>query len=239
MKTIEQFRHCATILDSINEGVITVDSNMIITAMNRAAAKITGYSREEAVGRRCAEIFCSTVCSLTCPVRDVMDTGEAASDIEAEILTKDNATVPVSFNAAVLYNELGKTVGAVKTFRDLSLLVAAQPTRGLDVGGHGRTHALLAALDEETQHEEIAGGRRELEALVQQPVTSFAYPYGYAGSFDARTQAVVRKAGYARACTTIADQVTRRTDPYRIPRYQVEDWCGDEFMARVELWLAA
>jgi PAS domain S-box-containing protein len=123
MTTIEQFRHCATILDSINEGVITVDSNMIITAINRAAAKITGYSREEAVGRRCAEIFCSSICSSTCPVRDVMDTGEAASDIEAEILTKDNTKVPVSFNAAVLYNELGKIVGAVKTFRDLSLIV--------------------------------------------------------------------------------------------------------------------
>ncbi len=124
MTTIEQFRHYATILDSINEGVITVDSNMIITAINRAAAKITGYSREEAIGRRCCEIFRSTVCSLTCPVRDVMDTGEAASDIEAEILTRDNAKVPVSLNAAVLYNELGKIVGAVKTFRDLSLIVA-------------------------------------------------------------------------------------------------------------------
>ena len=120
MTTIEQFRHYATILDSINEGVITVDSNMIITAINRAAAKITGYSREEAIGRRCCEIFRSTVCSLTCPVRDVMDSGEAASDIEVEILARNNTKVSVSFNAAVLYNELGKIVGAVKTFRDLS-----------------------------------------------------------------------------------------------------------------------
>jgi PAS domain S-box-containing protein len=122
MKTNEQFRHCATILDSINEGVITVDTDMVVTAINRAAAKITGFSRDEAIGRPCCEVFRSPECSSTCPVRDVMDTGEPASDIEVEILSKDNTKVPVSFNAAVLYNELGKIVGAVKTFRDHSLI---------------------------------------------------------------------------------------------------------------------
>jgi peptidoglycan/xylan/chitin deacetylase (PgdA/CDA1 family) len=108
-----------------------------------------------------------------------------------------------------------------------------------DVGGHSRTHALLAALDEDAQRDEVAGGRRELEALALQPVTSFAYPYGYAGSFDATTRALVREAGYDRACTTVADRVKRRTDPYRIPRYQVQDWNGDAFVTTVESWLAA
>jgi peptidoglycan/xylan/chitin deacetylase (PgdA/CDA1 family) len=109
----------------------------------------------------------------------------------------------------------------------------------IEIGGHSRTHSLLAALDEHGQREEIAGGRCELESRLSGPVTSFAYPYGYAGSFDDKTRAVVREAGYARACTTIADQVTPRTDSYRIPRYQVQDWNGDEFATTVESWLAA
>ena len=109
----------------------------------------------------------------------------------------------------------------------------------VEVGGHSRTHALLTALDEDDQREEIAGGRRELEALVSARVTSFAYPYGYAESFDERTQAIVREAGYARACTTIADRVARRTDSYRIPRYQIQDWDGDGFATQVQSWLVA
>ena len=126
MTAIDQFRHCATIFDSINEGVLTVDGDMIITAINRAAAKITGYTREEAVGRRYADLFCPPDSHVPCPIRDVMDTGEPANDLEMEMLTKDNSRIPVSFNVAVLQNEFGKIVGAVKTFRDLSHIVQLQ-----------------------------------------------------------------------------------------------------------------
>jgi peptidoglycan/xylan/chitin deacetylase (PgdA/CDA1 family) len=91
-------------------------------------------------------------------------------------------------------------------------------------------------LDRDARRGEIAGGRRELEALLRRPVTSFAYPHGHA--FDPTTRALVREAGYGRACTTIHDRVRRRTDPYRIPRFIVLDWDGDEFAALVETWLS-
>jgi peptidoglycan/xylan/chitin deacetylase (PgdA/CDA1 family) len=107
-----------------------------------------------------------------------------------------------------------------------------------DVGGHSRTHPVLAALDKDEQRDEIAGGRRELETLLRRPVTSFAYPHGHPGSFDATTRALVREAGYGCACTTIHDRVRRRTDSYRMPRFIVVDWNGDEFAALVETWLA-
>jgi peptidoglycan/xylan/chitin deacetylase (PgdA/CDA1 family) len=109
----------------------------------------------------------------------------------------------------------------------------------VEVGGHTRTHALLSVLDEPSQTAEIAGGRAHLESIVSHPVTSFAYPYGYAGSFDDRTVQLVRDAGYARACTTVTGPVPRRMDTYRIPRYQVRDWDGESFLAQLSSWLAA
>jgi two-component system, NtrC family, response regulator HydG len=124
MTEFDQFRHCATILDSINEGVVTVDTGMVITAFNRAAEKITGYSREEAIGRSCAEIFRSTICSSHCPIHDMLETGEPTHELEVDILHKDNSKIPVSISATLLHNEKGSIVGAVKTFRDLSLIVA-------------------------------------------------------------------------------------------------------------------
>jgi peptidoglycan/xylan/chitin deacetylase (PgdA/CDA1 family) len=108
----------------------------------------------------------------------------------------------------------------------------------MEVGGHTRTHALLAALDPARQSEEIAGGRRELEEVVGQPVQSFAYPYGYAGSFTETTARIVRDAGYARACTTITGKAGARVDPFWMPRHQVQDWGFDGFRAQLEHWLA-
>ena len=109
----------------------------------------------------------------------------------------------------------------------------------LEIGGHTRSHALLTSLDAEAQRDEIAGNRRELEAEIGTHVSSFAYPYGYSGSFTRATAAVVRAAGYARACTTLADRVTPRSDPYRIPRHQVHDWDADGFATHLGWWLAA
>ena len=47
----------AIILESISDGVFTVNSNWQITSFNRAAEEITGISREEAIGKRCSEVF--------------------------------------------------------------------------------------------------------------------------------------------------------------------------------------
>lgn len=60
--------HLATILDSIADGVFTVDTEMRITSFNRAAEEITGFSREEALGQPCCEIFRANVCFAECPV---------------------------------------------------------------------------------------------------------------------------------------------------------------------------
>ena len=49
------------ILDSISEGVFTVDDQWKITSFNAAAEEITGITREEALGMRCSEVFRSSM----------------------------------------------------------------------------------------------------------------------------------------------------------------------------------
>ena len=49
-------RHYATILDSIEDGVFTVDKDMRIMSFNSAAEKVTGISKKEAIGRECFEV---------------------------------------------------------------------------------------------------------------------------------------------------------------------------------------
>ena len=50
------------ILESISDGVFTVDHNWRIMSFNRAAEEITGTSRNEAIGRYCWEVFRSNMC---------------------------------------------------------------------------------------------------------------------------------------------------------------------------------
>ncbi len=68
---LENFRkrHHELILDSLAEGVFTVDLSWRITSFNRAAELITGIQRAEAVGRQCFEVFRADVCETGCMLR--------------------------------------------------------------------------------------------------------------------------------------------------------------------------
>jgi PAS domain S-box-containing protein len=57
------------ILKSISDGVFTVDLEWRISSFNRAAEAITGVPRAEAIGRRCSEMFRSSICGADCALR--------------------------------------------------------------------------------------------------------------------------------------------------------------------------
>ncbi|MFO7983328.1 MAG: sigma 54-interacting transcriptional regulator [Desulfuromonadales bacterium] len=111
-----------TILDSVADGVFTVDENMRITTYNRAAEEITGFSEEEALGKRCYDIFRTDVCFSTCPVKEAMETGHPVVNREVEIVSRDNRRVPISISASVLRGSDGRAIGGVETFRDQTLI---------------------------------------------------------------------------------------------------------------------
>ncbi|NIM96672.1 MAG: PAS domain S-box protein, partial [candidate division Zixibacteria bacterium] len=90
-----------SILDSIADGVFTVDQDFRISSFNRAAAQITGFKKEEAIGQYCLEIFRSSACIAECPLRETMETGKDIIDLEKNIITKENKEIPVSISAGL------------------------------------------------------------------------------------------------------------------------------------------
>lgn len=108
------------ILDSIGEGLFTVDKNFKINFFNRAAERITGLKREEVIGRFCKNVFKSTLCMQQCPIGRVLETGQALYDRNATIRHKNGMTIPIRLNAAVLRNRQDQPEGGVISFRDLS-----------------------------------------------------------------------------------------------------------------------
>lgn len=110
------------ILDSINEGVFTVDMGWQIGTFNRAAEQITGVSRDEAVGRRCSDVFHASICEKACALRRTFDTGRPVVNATAYIVNHQGQRVPIRISAAILRNDAGEIIGGVETFQNLSLV---------------------------------------------------------------------------------------------------------------------
>ena len=110
------------ILDSINEGVFTVDPAWMITAFNRAAERITGVPCEEAIGRPCSDVFRASICEQACALKCTLATGEPIVNATAHITSAAGERIPVRISTALLRDEGGAVTGGVETFQDLSHL---------------------------------------------------------------------------------------------------------------------
>jgi PAS domain S-box-containing protein len=107
------------VLDSVADGVFTVDPDLHITYWNRAAEEITGFPSGEALGRQCHEVFRASLCGAECPMRQAIATGEASGPADVEILTREGAELTVSVSAAALRDRDGSFLGGVESFRDV------------------------------------------------------------------------------------------------------------------------
>ena len=110
------------ILDSIADGVFTVDLEWKIISFNRAAKEITGIKKHEAIGRHCWEVFRASICEQGCKLRKTMETGYPFVNQSIFIVNSAGERIPVSISTALLKNNKGKIIGGVETFRDLSVV---------------------------------------------------------------------------------------------------------------------
>ncbi len=110
------------ILESISDGVFTVDDKWRITSFNRAAEKITGIGRKEAIGKHCWEVFRSNMCETDCALKRTMKEGKPFTDGSAYIVNSKMRRIPINVSTALLKDKKGKVVGGVETFRDMSLV---------------------------------------------------------------------------------------------------------------------
>jgi peptidoglycan/xylan/chitin deacetylase (PgdA/CDA1 family) len=110
--------------------------------------------------------------------------------------------------------------------------------RGVAVGSHTRAHPDLTTLSASALADEIEGSRRDIEAAIGAPATSFAYPYGAVS-----TEAAARvRACYRTACTTELRALAAGDEAHLLPRLdmyyfrkpgQLEAWGSRRFRGRL------
>ena len=110
------------ILDSVADGVFTIDNEKKITSFNQAAEKITGITKKQAIGQKCFDVLHANICQTACALEKTVETGRQLIDMPISIINSEGKTIPVSISTAVLKDRQGTVIGGVETFRDLSSL---------------------------------------------------------------------------------------------------------------------
>jgi two-component system sensor histidine kinase AtoS len=106
------------IMDSIGDGVISVDTLGNITAFNRAAEALTGYTAVETIGKHYADLFAEDA-DFHSRLLDTLHTGQAHFEGMMEYPVK-NKKLWISVTSSVLKDIDENILGAVIVFKDLT-----------------------------------------------------------------------------------------------------------------------
>lgn len=116
-----------SVLDQLSQGLFIVDHDRRITFWNRAAERLSGWSRTEVVGRSCADKLLNhcdengqILCGEHCPLKTAMRDGKIR-ETDMYMLRKDGARVPVRVRSAPVRDARGVVTGCVETFDDSTI----------------------------------------------------------------------------------------------------------------------
>lgn len=109
-------------LESVASGILAVDTDGSVVLFNRAAENITGYDRQDVVGRSYDELPFIAGVSGPGELFKRIEAGPAEECEEKKLTTGDNRAVPVESLVRPVRNGGGELVGALEIFTDLSAI---------------------------------------------------------------------------------------------------------------------
>ena len=118
------------ILDNLKEGIIAHDMHRRIFFFNTEAEHITGYSRQEVLGRDCHEAFGNPFCGERCVFCDDNPQPAAKSEYTLNLTTKTGEHRRVEMTVTSMKNVDGRFTGVLASFRDITALFSLQMKAG-------------------------------------------------------------------------------------------------------------
>jgi diguanylate cyclase (GGDEF)-like protein/PAS domain S-box-containing protein len=114
------------LLDNLADGVYFTDGERRITFWNKGAERITGFSRQEIIGKRCLDNILvhvdaqgNQLCVEGCPLSATIQDG-INRDADVFLKHKDGHRVPIRVRVAPLINAEGLNIGGVEVFTENS-----------------------------------------------------------------------------------------------------------------------
>jgi PAS domain S-box-containing protein len=122
----EEKQRIELILENSADGIITVDAHRRLTGFNRAMEQLTGYSREEVLGKECFTLLQlrdwegKNLCPVQCPFLTDIKNGGQSFELQGKIRTKQGQDADVSIIYSIIRTPEGKTINVVGNIRDIS-----------------------------------------------------------------------------------------------------------------------
>ncbi len=104
------------LFDGLPEGVFTIDTQWRINSFNALAEQLTGFKKEQVIGKFCWQIFQSGRCKHECPFADIFNKGDSCENQEMTIVNHKGLIKKILVNAAPLKDENGTLVGGIESF---------------------------------------------------------------------------------------------------------------------------
>jgi len=109
------------LFENLSEAVFTINKRWHITGFNRRAEEVTGFNRQEVLGRYCWDIFKSDHCQKNCPLKATLADGVTRSDQDVRMVNSRGHGLNVLVNTSIIKDKKDAVVGAIEFFRPLSL----------------------------------------------------------------------------------------------------------------------
>ncbi|MCD4785785.1 MAG: PAS domain S-box protein [Candidatus Eremiobacteraeota bacterium] len=130
-KMSEEKKKMEILLSTISDGVISMDTNGVITSFNKSAERITGYMEKEAVGKICNSIFIGihpgdlpdtrVFCSKKgCLLKIALDKGQFPVQTEHIVVTPGGEKRTLEFTTTIEKSGKNGEVSFVSIMRDVS-----------------------------------------------------------------------------------------------------------------------
>jgi two-component system, sensor histidine kinase and response regulator len=132
--------------------ILTVDTDRCITSVNEEFCNLTGFSRDEILGKHCSALR-GDVCMQKCGLFGD-GAGQPVTKKQCNIMTRDDRQISILKNADLLYDEDGKVIGGIESFIDVSNLVRA------------RDEAQAAQYEIEAANQQLAAANNELQDTI-------------------------------------------------------------------------
>jgi len=142
--------HTSTALNVLKEAVFVYDENMVIKRFNLAAERITGFSKEEVIGRKCVTLFKQSVCLGNCDLCMVAKKSSKLIRFESPFYRKDTQKRFGEFNVGLLNKEEDGQLEVLVALTDITEVVE-----------------LREALRERASFHKIIGNSRPMKALYE------------------------------------------------------------------------
>ena len=119
----EEKRRVESVLEHSADGIMSIDSSCRILGFNTAMEKLTGYSREEALGQECSRLFCHPEAekrNIPCPMSGKLILETGIFEQTGTIHTREGRRVEASFTYSIVRSAEGRPINAVVNVRDIS-----------------------------------------------------------------------------------------------------------------------